>query len=600
MASRLRIARLDPLPYKPVGVTAAPTAADHRRLVALIRAHLPAVMASLFAQPETTADASAVEWYSDLAGQPTPLTDLPPAERRRVQALLADRVHALGELAERLRQSGPDGEAQATQLRAALRYPGDAAVFAVGGQPVLTFWGHQRADEPTAALEALPPSPVAPSPGRSAIPTEPTDIPPPSVGGPPPVGGAPPPDVAVAPGPMRRRWPWLLFALLLLAAGGLAADRWLGWGPLLCGPDVAAQLRTAVAEGDILAARVAELEARLRHEVQLCSAGDELTAAQEEGKQLAAAIAALERRLADQLATCPLREELAQAANESDALGEKLAARERELAAALRTCQPSPKPTRPPAPTRPHAPTPPPSAPTAEVANAQGAEPTRPPCPGQRAPEQAPDVAIVLDASGSMRLPASMAAAGIQDELRRLGGIVGVLGSIVLEQSGGPSRLDQAKTGVNSVVRSLPDDVDVGVTVLQNCPRADNLGFFPANRRGELYGRVAQLQPMRGTPLAEGLEEAANMVDGVSAPAIIVVVSDGDDSCQGDPCATARALKARKPQLTINVVDIIGNGAGSCMARATGGKMLTPHDGLAFEKSIREAAEDALKPAYCP
>jgi hypothetical protein len=90
------------------------------------------------------------------------------------------------------------------------------------------------------------------------------------------------------------------------------------------------------------------------------------------------------------------------------------------------------------------------------------------------------------------------------------------------------------------------------------------------------------------------------MVDGVSAPAIIVVVSDGDDSCSGDPCGTARALKARKPQLTINVVDIIGNGAGGCMARATGGKMLTPQDGLAFEKSIREAAEDALKPDYCP
>jgi len=594
MASRLRIARLDPLPYKPVGATPAPTAADHRRLIALIRAHLPAVMASLFAQPEPTADVSAVEWYSDLAGQPIPLAELPPAERRRIQALLADRLHALGELAERLRQSGPDGEAQATQLRAALRYPGDATVFAVGGQPVLTFWGHQRADEPTAALEPLPPHPMAAPPGRSAIPIEPPDIGPPSAGSP------PPPGVADVPRPPRRRWLWLLLALLLLAGGGLAADRWLGWGPLLCGPDVAAQLRTVVAEGDVLAARMAELEARLRHEVQLCSAGDELTAAQDEAKQLAAAIAALERRLADQLATCPLREELAQAAAESDGLGEKLAARERELAAALRTCQPSPKPTRPPAPTRPHAPTAPPSAPTPEVANAQGGQPTRPPCPGQRAPEQAPDVAIVLDASGSMRLPASMAAAGIQDELRRLGGIVGVLGSIVLEQSGGPSRLDQAKTGVNSVVRSLPDDVDVGVTVLQNCPRADNLGFFPANRRGELYGRVAQLQPMRGTPLAEGLEEAASMVDGVSAPAIIVVVSDGDDSCQGDPCATARALKARKPQLTINVVDIIGNGAGNCMARATGGKMLTPHDGLAFEKSIREAAGDALKPAYCP
>ncbi len=592
MASRLRIARLDPSPYEPVRPGPGPTAAEHGRLLALIRAHFPAVMASLFAQPEPTADASgAVEWYSDLAGQPTPLSELPPTERRRIQGLLADRLAALGDLADRLRQSGPEGEAQSAELRAALRYPDDAAVFAVGGQPVLTFWGYRRADAPSEPPGPLP-SPSTGTPPSSAMPSAPT-----GTAAPPAAPG--PAEVATRPS-LSRRWPWVLFALLVLVAGGYAADRWLGLRPLLCGPDVAAQLRAALAEGDELTARMTQLEAKLRHEVQLCSAGDDLIAAEDEGKRLAAAIAALERRLSDELATCPVRDELAQVAKESDALNEKLDERERELAAALRKCQPSPKPTRPPAPTKPHPATEPPSAPTPELAQAPSGAPTRPPCPGQRPPEQAPDVAIVLDASGSMRLPASMTAAGIQDQLRRMGGIIGVLGSIMLEQGSGPSRLDQAKTGVNSVVRSLPDDVDVGVTVLQNCPRADNLGFFPANRRAELYGRVAQLQPMRGTPLAEGLEEAANQVDGVSAPAIIVVVSDGDDSCQGDPCATARALKARKPQLTINVVDIIGNGAGSCMARATGGKMLTPHDGLAFEKSIREAAQDAIKPDYCP
>src|SRR3954454_8387268 len=100
MPTRLRIARLDPSAYTPVGTGPPPTAADHRRLVALIRRPLPGVMASLFAQPEPTADADAVEWYSDLAGQPIPLTALAPAERRRIDALLADRLGALGELAE--------------------------------------------------------------------------------------------------------------------------------------------------------------------------------------------------------------------------------------------------------------------------------------------------------------------------------------------------------------------------------------------------------------------------------------------------------------------------------------------------------------------
>ena len=56
----------------------------------------------------------------------------------------------------------------------------------------------------------------------------------------------------------------------------------------------------------------------------------------------------------------------------------------------------------------------------------------------------------------------------------------------------------------------------------------------------------------------------------------------------------------RKPNLTINVVDIMGNGAGACMAAVTGGRVISPDSGLEFEKAIRAAAEQAMKPAYCP
>ena len=198
-----------------------------------------------------------------------------------------------------------------------------------------------------------------------------------------------------------------------------------------------------------------------------------------------------------------------------------------------------------------------------------------------------------------MRLPADASLSQIQGMLNQLGPL-GALGAAIIGQtSAGPSRLDSAKLGVNSVVRSMPDDVDVGLVTLQRCPMATDDGFFGGADRGRLYARVDALRPMQGTPLAQGILQAGEMVDGVKAPAVMVVISDGDDSCGGDPCAAARRLHAQKPLLKINVVDILGNGAGSCVATATGGRVLKPGDGLAFEKTIKEAAQDAIKPAHC-
>jgi len=213
-------------------------------------------------------------------------------------------------------------------------------------------------------------------------------------------------------------------------------------------------------------------------------------------------------------------------------------------------------------------------------------------------------VAVVLDASGSMGLPASMSAAQVQEVLRGLGAagplgaIIGGLGGLVVQQTSGPSRLDEAKKGINDVLRSLPGDVGVGMVTLEDCPAPTNHGFYAGGQRGALSQLVSRLRPMRGTPLASGLREAVGMLDGVNADAIVVVISDGDDTCGGDPCAAARALKAQKPRLKINVVDIAG-GESRCMASATGGRVLTPGSGVDFQNKITSAAAEAMTPAHC-
>ncbi len=72
-----------------------------------------------------------------------------------------------------------------------------------------------------------------------------------------------------------------------------------------------------------------------------------------------------------------------------------------------------------------------------------------------------------------------------------------------------------------------------------------------------------------------------------------MVVSDGEETCRGDPCAAARALKAAKPRAIINVIDISGDGKGrqviQCVAQATGGQVLTPQSPMDFGRTLQQA-----------
>lgn len=621
MTNRLRIARLDPSTYTPVVAECGPAPALHRRLDALIRHHLPSVTASLFAAPAPTADGRLIEWYSDLSGQPVALSRLPAAEQDKVRALLEDRKRSLAELAGRLTTAeDPDTRGLAEVLRQALAYPGEDTVYVVGGQPVLTFWGC-RPLVGGAGVAAPPPTPSAAgaAPGAAGIDTLATAA----------------ETAAVASSGFRPpRWVWPVLGLMLFGLAGwgvvhFGVMRWPPWSP-----DYEALLKAATDEESAFERHRAELRARLEAALDVCAINSALVAARAEEPTLRAAIDTAEDQLRAALALCPLRADLARARKEGQALSARTAALGADVAKALEQCRRQAEAERkkagedrrraeaaqrraederkkaederkrvedaaerqvqahPPPPVPPkEPPQPPPSA---------KSEPGQQPCPGERPPEDAPDVAVVLDASGSMGLPASATASEIQKQIRNMGGIFGLGASILLGQTGGPSRLEEAKKGINSVVRSLPNDVDVGLTVLQRCPVADNMGFFSGARRSQLYQQVNALRPMQGTPLAQGIIDAAGMVDGVRAPAVVVVISDGEDSCGGDPCAAARRVKAQKPQLTINVVDIIGNGAGNCIAAATGGHVLKPDDGLAFEKTIRKAAQEALKPDYCP
>ncbi len=232
-------------------------------------------------------------------------------------------------------------------------------------------------------------------------------------------------------------------------------------------------------------------------------------------------------------------------------------------------------------------------------------KPTAPPprttaCPPKRQSWEQPEVMLMLDASGSMRLPKEMADSAVESLMRRaMRGDRAAMATLQGYRGGAGSRLAAAKEATKGVIAQMPKDVDVGLLVFGKCEGADNYNFFKAAQRPALLSLVDRIQPEQGTPLARGLERAGNMLDGVNVPGVIVVVTDGEDSCGGDPCAVARALKQKKPNLKINVIDVGGSGKGRCMAEASGGRMVTPRPGQSWKDIFMQATEQKVVPPGC-
>ncbi|UHD16697.1 hypothetical protein [Thiocapsa bogorovii] len=168
MAPSLRVARVDISGYRLPTAELAGLDDLHRELQTLIRRHLPDIAASVFALPVPCADGKTVDWYSDLPGQPTRLTDLPAARRAEMKAKLGERLDALRRLADALPTRVRGSESIAAVLRAATRYPDDSHVYVIGDEPVLTLWGfvlveerkHGRSRGPALASASGPEPPV--------------------------------------------------------------------------------------------------------------------------------------------------------------------------------------------------------------------------------------------------------------------------------------------------------------------------------------------------------------------------------------------------------------------------------------------------------
>ncbi|SFG26682.1 D-amino-acid dehydrogenase [Planifilum fulgidum] len=179
-------------------------------------------------------------------------------------------------------------------------------------------------------------------------------------------------------------------------------------------------------------------------------------------------------------------------------------------------------------------------------------------------------------------------------------------GSMAGRVSGGV-KMDLAKEAIRDFVSKLPEGAQVALRVYGHkgsnqekdkelsCKSTEVVYPLRAYDKSSFQKSLDKFRPMGWTPLAAAIEQAKNDLSGNSGENvenIIYVVSDGIETCGGDPVKAAKELHESEIQAIVNIigfdVDNEGQRALKKVAEAGGGKYTTVNSGEDLRKHLEE------------
>lgn len=152
-------------------------------------------------------------------------------------------------------------------------------------------------------------------------------------------------------------------------------------------------------------------------------------------------------------------------------------------------------------------------------------------------------------------------------------------------QIDGIAKIEIARSVMNNLLGEWTAERDVGLMAYGHrrrgdCTDIETLVQPGAAARDAILAHINTITPTGKTPLSDAVEQAAIALSYTDQPATVVLISDGLESCERDPCALAEALEKRGVEFTAHVV---GFGLGgdedtaslSCIAEKTGGEFIS-------------------------
>lgn len=166
----------------------------------------------------------------------------------------------------------------------------------------------------------------------------------------------------------------------------------------------------------------------------------------------------------------------------------------------------------------------------------------------------------------------------------------------------GPPRIDLARIAAHQVIPAAARNRNLGLMTYgpggaDQCVNIQ-LKVPPQPDAAEaILAEIDNITTEGETPLSSAVEAAAEALDYRHRPAVVVVLTDGDENCGRDPCEVARALAANAYRLTVHIIGFkLGERPrfhAACFAEETNGLFVPTN-------SIEELTDALSNTLVCP
>jgi len=184
---------------------------------------------------------------------------------------------------------------------------------------------------------------------------------------------------------------------------------------------------------------------------------------------------------------------------------------------------------------------------------------------------------------------------------------------LVLDASGsmwgqlqGKTKIELAREAVDGMLQQWPADQSLGLIAYGHRRKGDcedievlrpAEGFDAAAIRTQVHG----LQPKGMTPISAAVRLAAEQLKFTEHKATVILVSDGEETCNADPCALGAELETLGVDFTAHVIGFdLPEGKAreqlQCLAKNTGGEYFEARNAGELSTALGRVTEAAAPP----
>ncbi len=173
------------------------------------------------------------------------------------------------------------------------------------------------------------------------------------------------------------------------------------------------------------------------------------------------------------------------------------------------------------------------------------------------------------------------------------------------EQIDGKSKIEIARSTIAELVNHWPAEQQLGLMAYGHRRKGDCNDIetlIPPSKldQAAFMRQVNALKPMGKTPLSQSVTLAAEALKYSEDPATVILVSDGEETCNFDPCAVAKSLEEKGVAFTAHVIgfDVAKPEQQAqlrCLAENTGGRFVSARNAQELQQALQQVVEVSVK-----